>query len=233
MCREMNDLMDDEFWMTQMNDLHSAFCDLYPITKAARFSPQNGFDYLLTYSDDPQTVFPRYCLSWMVSSGEKCFICKVVSHVLLILFCLRLHIDLFLSVVDVFCSSSTLLFYYWVYVFFPLAKDCVLSPCTWQVCLISLRSYILLPWGRRTWKLESTTMQVSLNPVIRVASQARSALVEKTHTQVDLDRFMLEIVILWSGYVAEFSFALESKSNPPISTFWVHCLNCKWNLQTS
>lgn len=31
---------------------------------------QNGFDYLLTYSDDPQTVFPRYCVSWMVSSGE-------------------------------------------------------------------------------------------------------------------------------------------------------------------
>ncbi|KQK85134.1 StAR-related lipid transfer protein 7 [Amazona aestiva] len=31
---------------------------------------ENGFDYLLTYSDNPQTVFPRYCLSWMVSSGE-------------------------------------------------------------------------------------------------------------------------------------------------------------------
>jgi len=31
---------------------------------------QNGFDYLLTYSDNPQTVFPRYCVSWMVSSGE-------------------------------------------------------------------------------------------------------------------------------------------------------------------
>ncbi|KAF5899963.1 stAR-related lipid transfer protein 7, mitochondrial, partial [Clarias magur] len=29
---------------------------------------ENGFDYLLTYSDDPQTVFPRYCVSWMVSS---------------------------------------------------------------------------------------------------------------------------------------------------------------------
>ncbi|NXS95893.1 STAR7 protein, partial [Jacana jacana] len=32
---------------------------------------ENGFDYLLTYSDNPQTVFPRYCLSWMVSSVEK------------------------------------------------------------------------------------------------------------------------------------------------------------------
>lgn len=31
---------------------------------------KNGFDYLLTYSDNPQTVFPRYCVSWMVSSGE-------------------------------------------------------------------------------------------------------------------------------------------------------------------
>eukprot|EP00075_Anas_platyrhynchos_P010034 XP_027299287.1 stAR-related lipid transfer protein 7, mitochondrial [Anas platyrhynchos] len=33
---------------------------------------ENGFDYLLTYSDNPQTVFPRYCVSWMVSSGESC-----------------------------------------------------------------------------------------------------------------------------------------------------------------
>lgn len=36
----------------------------------AVFLLQNGFDYLLTYSDNPQTVFPRYCVSWMVSSGE-------------------------------------------------------------------------------------------------------------------------------------------------------------------
>ena len=36
----------------------------------AVFLFQNGFDYLLTYSDNPQTVFPRYCVSWMVSSGE-------------------------------------------------------------------------------------------------------------------------------------------------------------------
>lgn len=36
----------------------------------AFFLFQNGFDYLLTYSDNPQTVFPRYCVSWMVSSGE-------------------------------------------------------------------------------------------------------------------------------------------------------------------
>uniref|UniRef100_A0A8C9SVF6 StAR-related lipid transfer protein 7, mitochondrial n=1 Tax=Scleropages formosus TaxID=113540 RepID=A0A8C9SVF6_SCLFO len=32
---------------------------------------ENGFDYLLTYCDDPQTAFPRYCVSWMVSSGKK------------------------------------------------------------------------------------------------------------------------------------------------------------------
>ncbi|XP_055255204.1 stAR-related lipid transfer protein 7, mitochondrial isoform X2 [Moschus berezovskii] len=31
---------------------------------------ENGFDYLLTYSDNPQTVFPRYCVSWMVSSDR-------------------------------------------------------------------------------------------------------------------------------------------------------------------
>ncbi|KAI4897750.1 hypothetical protein NFI96_033836 [Prochilodus magdalenae] len=38
---------------------------------------ENGFDYLLTYSDDPQTVFPRYCLSWMVSSGMPDFLEKL------------------------------------------------------------------------------------------------------------------------------------------------------------
>ncbi len=40
-------------------------------------SQQNGFDYLLTYSDDPQTVFPRYCVSWMVSSGEPSVLCTL------------------------------------------------------------------------------------------------------------------------------------------------------------
>ncbi|GCB80129.1 hypothetical protein scyTo_0019665 [Scyliorhinus torazame] len=37
----------------------------------------NGFDYLLTYSDDPQTVFPRYCVSWMMSSGMPDFLEKL------------------------------------------------------------------------------------------------------------------------------------------------------------
>ncbi|CAB1318434.1 unnamed protein product [Coregonus sp. 'balchen'] len=38
---------------------------------------ENGFDYLLTYSDDPQTAFPRYCVSWMVSSGMPDFLEKL------------------------------------------------------------------------------------------------------------------------------------------------------------
>ncbi|CAL8321453.1 unnamed protein product [Lota lota] len=38
---------------------------------------ENGFDYLLTYSDDPQTVFPRYCVNWMVSSGMPEFLDKL------------------------------------------------------------------------------------------------------------------------------------------------------------
>ncbi|XP_077479431.1 stAR-related lipid transfer protein 7, mitochondrial [Stigmatopora argus] len=38
---------------------------------------ENGFDYLLTYSDDPQTAFPRYCVSWMVSSGMPDFLQKL------------------------------------------------------------------------------------------------------------------------------------------------------------
>ncbi|KAJ7987204.1 hypothetical protein DPEC_G00336320 [Dallia pectoralis] len=38
---------------------------------------ENGFDYLLTYSDNPQTAFPRYCVSWMVSSGMPDFLEKL------------------------------------------------------------------------------------------------------------------------------------------------------------
>ncbi|XP_071386825.1 stAR-related lipid transfer protein 7, mitochondrial [Centroberyx affinis] len=43
---------------------------------------ENGFDYLLTYSDDPQTAFPRYCVSWMVSSGMPDFLDKLHSAAL-------------------------------------------------------------------------------------------------------------------------------------------------------
>ncbi|XP_018424827.1 PREDICTED: stAR-related lipid transfer protein 7, mitochondrial [Nanorana parkeri] len=38
---------------------------------------ENGFDYMLTYSDNPQTVFPRYCVNWMVSSGMPDFLEKL------------------------------------------------------------------------------------------------------------------------------------------------------------
>ncbi|KAF7660638.1 hypothetical protein LDENG_00278250 [Lucifuga dentata] len=44
---------------------------------------ENGFDYLLTYSDDPQTVFPRYCVSWMVSSGMPDFLEKLHTAALM------------------------------------------------------------------------------------------------------------------------------------------------------
>ncbi|CAN9504921.1 unnamed protein product [Ophioblennius macclurei] len=43
---------------------------------------ENGFDYMLVYSDDPQTVFPRYCVSWMVSSGMPDFLHKLHSAAL-------------------------------------------------------------------------------------------------------------------------------------------------------
>lgn len=43
---------------------------------------ENGFDYLLTYSDDPQTAFPRYCVNWMVSSGMPDFLEKLHSATL-------------------------------------------------------------------------------------------------------------------------------------------------------
>ncbi|XP_072342132.1 stAR-related lipid transfer protein 7, mitochondrial [Scyliorhinus torazame] len=47
------------------------------VIKPHRSFDENGFDYLLTYSDDPQTVFPRYCVSWMMSSGMPDFLEKL------------------------------------------------------------------------------------------------------------------------------------------------------------
>ncbi|XP_072122803.1 stAR-related lipid transfer protein 7, mitochondrial [Mobula birostris] len=47
------------------------------VIKPHRSFDENGFDYLLTYRDDPQTVFPRYCVSWMMSSGMPDFLEKL------------------------------------------------------------------------------------------------------------------------------------------------------------
>ncbi|XP_030624761.1 stAR-related lipid transfer protein 7, mitochondrial [Chanos chanos] len=47
------------------------------VIRPHRSFDENGFDYLLTYSDDPQTAFPRYCVSWMVSSGMPDFLEKL------------------------------------------------------------------------------------------------------------------------------------------------------------
>ncbi|XP_060025941.1 stAR-related lipid transfer protein 7, mitochondrial isoform X1 [Lagenorhynchus albirostris] len=47
------------------------------VIRPHRSFDENGFDYLLTYSDNPQTVFPRYCVSWMVSSGMPDFLEKL------------------------------------------------------------------------------------------------------------------------------------------------------------
>ncbi|XP_062366604.1 stAR-related lipid transfer protein 7, mitochondrial isoform X1 [Cinclus cinclus] len=52
------------------------------VIRPHRSFDENGFDYLLTYSDNPQTVFPRYCLSWMVSSGMPEFLEKLHSAAL-------------------------------------------------------------------------------------------------------------------------------------------------------
>ncbi|XP_067107102.1 stAR-related lipid transfer protein 7, mitochondrial [Osmerus mordax] len=52
------------------------------VIRPHRSFDENGFDYLLTYSDDPQTAFPRYCLSWMVSSGMPNFLEKLHSATL-------------------------------------------------------------------------------------------------------------------------------------------------------
>ncbi|XP_068609076.1 stAR-related lipid transfer protein 7, mitochondrial [Brachionichthys hirsutus] len=47
------------------------------VIRPHRSFDENGFDYLLTYSDNPQTAFPRYCVSWMVSSGMPAFLDKL------------------------------------------------------------------------------------------------------------------------------------------------------------
>ncbi|XP_048876586.1 stAR-related lipid transfer protein 7, mitochondrial isoform X1 [Brienomyrus brachyistius] len=47
------------------------------VIRPHRSFDENGFDYLLTYRDDPQTAIPRYCVSWMVSSGMPDFLEKL------------------------------------------------------------------------------------------------------------------------------------------------------------
>ncbi|XP_078463581.1 stAR-related lipid transfer protein 7, mitochondrial [Lampetra fluviatilis] len=47
------------------------------VVRAHSSFQERGFDYLLTYQDDPQTVFPRSCISWMVSSGMPDFLEKL------------------------------------------------------------------------------------------------------------------------------------------------------------
>ncbi|NP_001279406.1 stAR-related lipid transfer protein 7, mitochondrial [Callorhinchus milii] len=47
------------------------------IIRPHRSFDENGFGYLLTYSDNPESAFPRYCVSWMVSSGMPDFLEKL------------------------------------------------------------------------------------------------------------------------------------------------------------
>ncbi|ESO90245.1 hypothetical protein LOTGIDRAFT_84508, partial [Lottia gigantea] len=35
---------------------------------------ENGFDYILTYFDDPQSAFPSFCYNWLASSGVPDFV---------------------------------------------------------------------------------------------------------------------------------------------------------------
>ena len=41
-------------------NLIKCFCNLF----------QNGFDYILTYYDDPQAVFPSPAYNWMARTGR-------------------------------------------------------------------------------------------------------------------------------------------------------------------
>uniref|UniRef100_H0XL57 StAR-related lipid transfer protein 7, mitochondrial n=1 Tax=Otolemur garnettii TaxID=30611 RepID=H0XL57_OTOGA len=51
-------------------------CESQMVIHPHKSFDENGFDYLLTYSDNPQTVFPP-CVSWMVSSGMPDFLEKL------------------------------------------------------------------------------------------------------------------------------------------------------------
>lgn len=68
------------------------------------------------------------------------------------------------------------------------------------------------------------TTQESLNPATATASRARSATVEKTHTQVVLDRSTLDMDILYTrGGDGVLSLALEPQLNPPANFFGTLC----------
>lgn len=102
---------------------------------------------------------------------------------------------------------------------------------TLQVCQTFWRSCILLPCGPRTWKWVFSTTRVSSNPVTPTGSRARSASLERNHTQVVLGRFTLEQDIFSTKALAGvFSLALECESNPPTPTLWVLNMNWKWRL---
>lgn len=44
------------------------------------FFLQNGFDYVLTYFDDPQAAFPAPAYNWMASSGIYLFFYLLTVH---------------------------------------------------------------------------------------------------------------------------------------------------------
>ncbi|XP_022080768.1 stAR-related lipid transfer protein 7, mitochondrial-like isoform X3 [Acanthaster planci] len=47
------------------------------VIRPHRSFEENGFDYILTYHDDPQTSFPSSCVNWMTESGMPDFLEKL------------------------------------------------------------------------------------------------------------------------------------------------------------
>ncbi|KAI8483028.1 StAR- lipid transfer protein 7, mitochondrial [Branchiostoma belcheri] len=47
------------------------------VIKPHRTFDEDGFDYILTYNDDPKAFFPSYCINWMASSGLPDFISQL------------------------------------------------------------------------------------------------------------------------------------------------------------
>ncbi|XP_038045710.1 stAR-related lipid transfer protein 7, mitochondrial-like [Patiria miniata] len=47
------------------------------VIRPHRSFEENGFDYILTYHDDPQTSFPSPCVNWMTKSGVPDFLEKL------------------------------------------------------------------------------------------------------------------------------------------------------------
>jgi len=59
--------------MCYLQNVYSVIIAMSLITECVHVSmccPQNGFDYILTYYDNPKGHFPSIAYNWMASTGQ-------------------------------------------------------------------------------------------------------------------------------------------------------------------